>query len=115
MDGELADMVFTDPPYGVAIGDKNKALNSVQKAGCCTQNIENDTLSADELYPLLVSAMTNCRENCKDDAIYFVTSPQNGDLCLMMMMMKDAGLPIKHMLIWEKNSATFSLGLLDYD
>lgn len=116
MDGELADMVFTDPPYGVAIGDKNKALNSVQKAGCCTQNIENDTLSADELYPLLVSAMTNCRENCKDDAIYFVTSPQGGDLGLMMMMMmKDAGLPVRHMLIWEKNSATFSLGRLDYD
>lgn len=116
MDGELADMVFTDPPYGVAIGDKNKALNSVQKAGRCTQNIENDTLSADELYPLLVSAMTNCRENCKDEAIYFVTSPQGGDLGLMMMMMmKDAGLPVRHMLIWEKNSATFSLGRLDYD
>lgn len=116
MDGDLADMVFTDPPYGVAIGDKNKALNSVQKAGRCTQNIENDTLKADELYPLLVSAMTNCRENCKDEAIYFVTSPQGGDLGLMMMMMmKDAGLPVRHMLIWEKNSATFSLGRLDYD
>lgn len=116
MDGELADMVFTDPPYGVAIGDKNKALNSVQPSKRCTQNIDNDTLSADELYPLLVSAMTNCRENCKDDAIYFVTSPQGGDLGLMMlMMMKDAGLPVRHMLIWEKNSATFSLGRLDYD
>ena len=116
MDGELADMVFTDPPYGVAIGDKNKALNSVIDARRCEQNIDNDTLSADELYPLLVSAMTNCRENCKDDAIYFVTSPQNGDLGLMMMMMmKDAGLPVRHMLIWEKNSATFSLGRLDYD
>ena len=116
MDGELADMVFTDPPYGVAIGDKNKALNSVIPSGRCSKNIDNDTLSANELYPLLVSAMTNCRENCKDDAIYFVTSPQNGDLGLMMMMMmKDAGLPVRHMLIWEKNSATFSLGRLDYD
>lgn len=116
MDGELADMVFTDPPYGVAIGDKNKALNSVIDARRCEQNIENDTLTADELYQLLVSAMTNCRENCKDEAIYFVTSPQNGDLGLMMMMMmKDAGLPVRHMLIWEKNCATFSLGRLDYD
>ena len=33
----------------------------------------------------------------------------------MMMMMKDAGLPVRHMLIWEKNVATFSLGRLDYD
>lgn len=113
--GAKADMVFTDPPYGVAIGDKNKALNSVQKAGRCTQNIENDTLSADELYPILVKAMTNARENCKEDACYYVTSPQGGELGLMMMMMRDAGLPVRHMLIWKKNSATFSLGRLDYD
>lgn len=116
MDGEKADMVFTDPPYGVSIGDKNKALNRVQKAGRCTENIANDNISVDDLYPILVKAMTNCRENCKDCACYYVTSPQGGELSLMMMMMmKDAGLPVRHMLIWEKNSATFSLGRLDYD
>lgn len=114
MDGEKADMVFTDPPYGVSIGDKNKALNRVQKAGRCTENIANDNISVDDLYPILVKAMTNCRENCKDCACYYVTSPQGGELGLMMMM-KDAGLPVRHMLIWEKNSATFSLGRLDYD
>lgn len=116
MDGDKADMVFTDPPYGVSIGDKNAALNSVQTSGRCCKNIENDTLSADELYPILVKAMTNARLSCKEDACYFVTSPQGGELGLMMMMMmKDAGLPVRHMLIWEKNSATFSLGRLDYD
>lgn len=108
-------MVFTDPPYGVSIGDKNAALNSVQPSGRCTTNIENDTLSADALYPILVKAMTNARLSCKDDASYYVTSPQGGELGLMMMMMKDAGLPVRHMLIWEKNCATFSLGRLDYD
>ncbi len=115
MGGVMADMVFTDPPYGVAIGDKNKMLNSVQKAGHCTENIANDAISVDDLYPILVAAMTNCRENCKDSASYFVTSPQGGEIGLMMMMMKDAGLPVRHMLIWEKNCATFSLGRLDYD
>lgn len=116
MDGDKADMVFTDPPYGVSIGDKNAALNSVQPSGRCCKNIENDTLSADDLYPILVKAMTNARLSCKEDACYFVTSPQGGELGLMMMMMmKDAGLPVRHMLIWEKNSATFSLGRLDYD
>lgn len=117
MGGVLADMVFTDPPYGVAIGDKNKLLNSVQPSGRCTENIKNDKLSTDELYAILVKAMVNVRNNCKDDACYYVTSPQNGELGLMMMMMmmKDAGIPVRHMLIWEKNSATFSLGRLDYD
>lgn len=116
MGGVLADMVFTDPPYGVSIGDKNKLLNSVQKGGRCTENIKNDKLSTYELYAILVKAMVNVRNNCKDDACYYVTSPQGGELgMMMMMMMKDAGIPVRHMLIWEKNSATFSLGRLDYD
>lgn len=115
MGGAKADMLFTDPPYGVSIGDKNKELNSVQPSGRCTDNIENDTLPAEELYPILVRAMSNARENCKDDACYYVTSPQGGELGLMMMMMKDAGLPVRHMLIWKKDAATFSLGRLDYD
>lgn len=115
MAGEKADMVFTDPPYGVAIGDKNSILNKFDKAGQCKQNIANDNISLSDLYSLLVKAMTNCRESCKDSAVYYVTSPQGGELGLMMMMMKEAGLPVRHMLIWEKNNATFSLGRLDYD
>ena len=33
MAGEKADLVFTDPPYGVAIGDKNKMLNDHVQSG----------------------------------------------------------------------------------
>lgn len=115
--GVKADMVFTDPPYGVAIGDKNATLNSVQKAGRCCTNIAGDTMSEAELYDMLKGAFINARESCKDDASYYVTSPQGGSLGLMMMMMmmKDAGLEVRHVLMWEKNSATFSLGRLDYD
>lgn len=115
MDGARADMVFTDPPYGVSIGDKNKTLNALNGLHSIERNIENDTLAPSELYPILVKAMTNVRENCKDDASYYVTSPQGGELGMMMMMMKDAGLPVRHILVWCKNSATFSLGRLDYD
>lgn len=115
MCGEKGNMVFTDPPYGVAIGDKNKQLNKYRKSNAIDKNIMNDNISADELYKILVKAMTNLRENCLDDAVYFVTSPQGGDLGMMMTMMKDAGLPVRHILIWKKNSATFSMGRLDYD
>ena len=116
MGGVKADLLFTDPPYGVAIGSKNEMLNSVRKAGSCTQNIENDTLSADDLRGVIVGAMTNARLSCEPDACYYVTAPQRGDLGLMMQeAMRDAGLPIRHILIWRKNTATFSLGRLDYD
>lgn len=116
MDGNKADMVFTDPPYGVAIGDKNKMLNTFAKHGRCCENIKGDTMNEDELCDMLKAAFINVRKNCADDAVYFVTSPQGGALGLMMMiMMKDAGLEVRHVLMWRKNSATFSLGRLDYD
>lgn len=116
MGGYKADMVFTDPPYGVSIGDKNKMLNTFQPPGRCCANIENDTLEPDELYNVLVTAFSNCKENCKDDASYYVTAPQGGGLgMMMMMMMRDAGLENRHTLMWLKNAPTFSMGRLDYD
>ena len=33
MNGKLADMMFTDPPYGVDLGKKNRFLNSFQPYG----------------------------------------------------------------------------------
>ena len=107
MGGVQADMVFTDPPYGVAIGSKNAGLNKVQESGRCTQDIEGDTLSEDELYKLLHDAFVNIRTACTSDASYYVTSPQGGSLGLMMMMMmmRDAGLPVRHVLMWKKECA----------
>lgn len=115
MGGEKGKMVFTDPPYGVSIGDKNKMLNSIQRFGRILENIENDTLGKDELYDLLVKCFSNLRENCSEDCSYYVTSPQGGEIGLMMMMMRDSGLEVRHNLIWKKNEATFSMGRLDYD
>lgn len=101
----------------MAIGDKNRDLNSVNKSTAIEENIIGDTLPPEELYKILVKAFENLRINgASDECSYYVSSPQGGELGLMMMMMmKDAGLPVRHMLIWVKNSATFSLGRLDYD
>lgn len=116
MGGGLADMVFTDPPYGVAIGSKNAALEAAGAAhGRITEDITNDTLAPDELYKVLLPAFENLRKSCKEDATYFVCAPPGGDVGLMMMMMADAGLRPRHQIVWNKSSATFSLGRLDYD
>lgn len=112
-------MTFTDPPYGVAIGSKNKMLNAVcgDTGGRVTEDIENDNIDIDTLHSILVEAFTNLRENSEEDASYYVTSPQGGGLgeMMMMMMMKEAGLPVRHLLMWVKNVATFSMRRLDYD
>lgn len=117
MNGNRADMVFTDPPYGVAIGDKNKVLAEHACSGGITKNIIGDTLPTEELRAMLTAAMRNLRENAAaDHCSYYVSAPQGGDLgMMMMMMMRDAGLPVRHNLIWIKNAATFSMGRLDYE
>ena len=63
VNGMKADMVFTDPPYGVAIGDKNRTLNEVNGGEAIDENILGDTLGADELYEMLRAAFENVREN----------------------------------------------------
>lgn len=116
MGGARADMVFTDPPYGVAIGAKNKMLNSFQKAGRNLRDIKDDALPPEELKQRLLPAFQNLRTIMSDACTVFVTAPQGGDLgMMMMMMMKEAGLAVRHVLIWKKDSPTFSMGRLDYD
>lgn len=114
--GVKPKMVFTDPPYGVAIGSKNRVINEVSgKDGRIEVDIKGDTMSTDELYAMLVRAFANLKAHCDDGCSYYVSSPQGGELGLMMMMMRDAGLPVRHMLIWVKNAPVFSMGRLDYD
>lgn len=116
MAGEKPVMVFTDPPYGVSIGDKNEALGKVRFGGGITKNIIGDTLKPNELYEVLVKAFANLRNHVDETCSYYVSSPQGGELGQMMLqMMKDAGLTVRHLIIWVKNAATFSMGRLDYD
>lgn len=117
MGEDRADMVFTDPsPYGVSIGAKNRMLNSFRKTGGNLKDIKDDSLSPDDLYQVLGKAFTNLKTVLADCCSIFTCSAQGGDLSMMMlMMMKDSGLEAHHVLIWKKNSPTFSMGRLDYD
>lgn len=112
-----ATCVFTDPPYGVSIGAKNRLLNSALSPGRCFEDIADDMLSPDQLEAALLPAFVNLRTHVMaNDCTVFVCAPQNGELwMMMMMMMQKADLKVRHVLIWKKNQPTFSLGRLDYD
>lgn len=117
MDGQKADMVFTDPPYNVAIGDKNKALNAFTGSKSIERNLEGDVFKNDEEagQKLWLPSFKNMLENANETCALYVTMPQGGTHMMMMMMMAQAGWQVKHELIWVKNSPTFSMGRLDYD
>ena len=117
MGDKRADMVFTDPPYNVAIGSKNAYLNKIQKSGRITTDIEGDKGMTDEEIgeKLWKPAFSNLQKMAKETCSIYVTMPQGGSHMMMMMMMMSASWNVKHELIWVKNSPTFSMGRLDYD
>jgi len=114
--GDRPTVIFTDPPYGVSIGHKNETLNTFHPSGRCLESLASDDLSPDQLAAYLLPAFENIRDTMADDATVFVCSPQVGELSMMMMMMmQNACLRPRHVLVWKKNQPTFSINRLDYD
>lgn len=109
--------MFLDPPYGVAIGTKNRTINDVApgKGGRIEEDIAGDTMAMADVHGMIARAVANLRRACDPAASYYVTGPQGGDLMGAMQAMADGGLPVRHNLVWVKNAPAFSMGRLDYD
>ena len=113
MDGQKADLLLTDPPYGVSYASKNKSLNSISPANRIQRLIINDHMSTDETGDLFLVSFGNAHLCTKGGACYYIFGPQGGELMMMMMMMiQKSGWQIKHMMIWAKNNHV--LGRMDY-
>ena len=103
LDGALADMVFTDPPYNVDYGNSGKDKQRGTK-----RTILNDNLGdsfAQFLYDSCVNMLTVCK-----GAIYVCMS--SSELHTLQKAFIDAGGKWSTFVIWAKN--TFTLGRADY-
>lgn len=108
---EQADLLITDPPYGVNMEQKSKTILKKQQYS----KITNDNIPLTQLGTILLKTFQNCKKHLKPDSSYYIFSPQGGDSELMMMMMRQAGIKCRHQLIWMKERPVFSMGRLDYD
>lgn len=104
MQGEKADMVFTDPPYGVSyIGENNPN-------GREWEPLKNDNLRGEKLYKFLKAAFENLYWATKEDiALYcwHASSTQRE----FENALNDAKFEVKQQLIWNKGMV---LGHSDY-
>ena len=75
-DGVKPLMVFTDPPYGVSIGSKNKTLNVVKETNYkqVKIDIKNDTLSPEQLKRLITEAFTQLKQFADEQCAYYIIS-----------------------------------------
>ena len=114
MQGEKADMVFTDPPYGVSYTEKNEFLNSLGEGHRLTKRIENDSHQPSEMFDFWQQVFNMIGEFTKDCMAYYITAPQGGELLLLLQAIQTSQtLALKHMLVWNKNNHV--LGRCDYN
>jgi site-specific DNA-methyltransferase (adenine-specific) len=101
MQGELADMVVTDPPYNVAYegGTKEKLT------------IENDSMSNDDFYKFLYDFYTALTTAVKKGGAIYVWHASS-EIINFGKALVDAGWLLKQQLIWVKN--TMVMGRQDY-
>ncbi len=100
---DLADLVNTDPPYGVAYegGTKDKLT------------IQNDALTLEETQELWQSSLSIACSFSKEGASCYVFTPTMPDqLSATLGGWRDSGWACKHTLIWNKSA--FALGRSDY-
>lgn len=102
MGGGVADMVFTDPPYGVDYSGSGK--NS-------SNRIMNDNLGDDEFAKLLTGAFRAAFANTKSTAGWYVFHDPSTQ-SKFEASLAAAGLEIRYQLIWNKPSA--GLGMNEY-
>jgi DNA modification methylase len=101
MDGQLADMVVTDPPYNVAYEGKTKDALT----------IENDSMGNDDFYKFLYDFYTALTTAVKKGGAIYVWHASS-EIINFGKAMVDAGWLLKQQLIWVKN--TMVMGRQDY-
>jgi DNA modification methylase len=108
MGGELADMVFTDPPYNVNYGDTAKDKLRSKGGAKAGRKIMNDNLG-DDFEAFLTAACKNMLDYTKG-ALYICMS--SSELDTLQSAFRNAGGKWSTFIIWAKN--TFTLGRSDY-
>lgn len=99
MGGKTANLILTDPPYGVSF----KASDGL--------TIENDSLKGDEFYKFLLSAFTNMAAHLEKGGAAYVFHADTEGLNFRKAFI-DAGFHLAGVCIWVKNSLV--LGRSDY-
>jgi DNA modification methylase len=100
-DGQVADMVFTDPPYNVDY--KGGTAQSLK--------IKNDNMSSGKFYQFLFDVFTAANMVVDAGAPIYVCHSDHEGLNFRKSLL-DSGWLLKSCLVWVKNQ--FVLGRLDY-
>lgn len=99
LNGKIADLVVTDPPYNVAISNSQG------------MTIENDDMSDESFRKFLNSAFENMSDSLKEGGAFYVWYASREHINFESALLNN-NLTVRQQLIWVKNSLV--LGRQDY-
>jgi site-specific DNA-methyltransferase (adenine-specific) len=98
MNGELAQMVLTDPPYNIAVTSQNKNIKGDQ--------IMNDNMDSESFREFMYNVYTNYFTYMEEGAVIYVFHGES-ERHTFTAEFKNSGLKLSQILIWVKSTATF--------
>lgn len=99
MDGKKANLIVTDPPYGVSFTSSSGL------------KIQNDSIKGEEFYEFLKKSFDNMAAHLENGGAAYVFHADTEGLCFRRAFV-DAGFHLAGVCIWVKNSLV--LGRSDY-
>ena len=98
MGGQKADLLLTDPPYGVDYqGGTSEALK-----------IENDDLKPEAFLDFLKAAFVNAKDAMRPGAVFYIWHPDGDPALEFRRALREVGLQVRECLVWIKNSLVIS-------
>ena len=112
MGGVKADMVFTDPPYGVAYTGGMKIENGkIESNG--KKQIKNDALDYENLYQFLYDVFANIKAHTKEKSAVYVFYAHSRSREFLNAF-HDSSLKQRSIIIWHKTSGGFGDFMAQY-
>ena len=111
MNGNVVDLVVTDPPYNVAVNDEDEESLKVRHRRLDGLKIKNDNMNETEFYNFLLDSFKNMYESVKYGGSVYVFHADTEGLNFRTAFVY-AGFHLAGCCIWKKDSLV--LGRSDY-